>query len=101
MFAAMDEHGPRSLSRRSDRTRSGHGRYHLRESRMTGPFVIYRDEPRSEIAPFDTKREPVTSVDLQDFLAPTFPPRESILAPCLQRPSPAVRPAHARFPPTR
>src|SRR3981189_537774 len=85
MLAAMDEHGLRSLSRRSDRTRSRHGRHHLRESRMTAPFVIYRDEPRSEIAPFDTKREPVTAVDLQDFLARTFPLRELMLAPWLQR----------------
>jgi AAA domain len=33
----------------------------------------------------DIKREPVTSADLQDFLARTFPPRELMLAPWLQR----------------
>ena len=59
---------------------------------MTAPFVVLRDEPLPEpqrdvlhLAPLETKREPVTSVDLQEFLARTFPPRELMLAPWLQR----------------
>lgn len=63
---------------------------------MTAPYVILHDEPHSagavkpqrdvlQLASLETKREPVTSIDLQDFLARTFPPRELMLSPWLQR----------------
>jgi hypothetical protein len=46
---------------------------------VTPPMVI----PAS--VPFDTKREPVTALDLQDFLSREFPARELMLSPWLQR----------------
>ncbi|MFL6820692.1 MAG: AAA family ATPase, partial [Bradyrhizobium sp.] len=57
------------------------------------PYVVLHDLPMPERrdvlqlvpAAFDTKREPVTSVDLHDFLTCTFPPRELMLSPWLQR----------------
>src|SRR6478736_7942378 len=60
---------------------------------MTAPFVIHRDEPQPDnpprdvlrLATLETKREPITSLDLQDFLSQEFPPRELMLSPWLQR----------------
>lgn len=57
------------------------------------PYVVLHDEPQAIAAPrdvlhlasLDGKREPVTSLDLQDFLSKGFPPRELMLAPWLQR----------------
>ncbi len=64
------------------------------------PYVVIRDGPQPDGATstlskrdflrlastvVGAEREPVTSVDLQDFLARTFPPRELMLAPWLQR----------------
>jgi hypothetical protein len=46
-------------------------------------FAESEDAPLHQSPVGDLKRDRVTSVDLQDFLARTYPPRESMLSPWL------------------
>jgi len=62
-----------------------HGVDHLRNVLDAPQSIAPVRRDVLQLVSLDAKREPITSIDLHDFLSRSFPPRELMLSPWLQR----------------